>query len=89
MIKYRPHRGSLDRAMEEMELFDDITEMLRYIADQHRNAFEPEDIVISESYGTDERINWNSWRYVCVRCYANEKYDVPQCIGMCDFGECD
>ena len=57
MIKYRPHRGSLDSSMEEMELFDDIAEMFRDIADQHRNAFEPEDIVISESYGTDERIN--------------------------------
>ena len=89
MIKYRPQRGSLDSSMEEMELFDDIAEMLRYIANEHSNMFEPEDIIITESQGADDRINWNSWRYVCVRCYGGIRYPIPPCIGMCDFGECD
>lgn len=89
MIKYRPHRGSLDKAMEEMMTFEDIADMLHYIAEEHNHHFAPEDIVISESYGIDERIGWNSWRYVCTRFYRGEDLDNPHCIGMCDFGELD
>ena len=89
MIKYRPHRGSLDKSLERMKTFDDIADMLKYISEEHHHLFAPEDIVISQSYGSDDRIGWNSWRYVCVRRYDNEHYDIPQCIGMCDFGECD
>jgi hypothetical protein len=89
MIKYRPHRGSIDKAMEEMKTFDDIADMLDYISEQHHRCFAPDDIVISESYGEDKRIGWNSWRYVCTRYYRGEDLKHPQCIGMCDFGELD
>lgn len=87
MIKYRPHRGSFDKSLEEMKIFNDIGEMLCFISESNHHFFAPEDIVISESYGTDERIGWKSWRYVCTRFYNNKSIDPPLCIGMCDLGE--
>lgn len=87
MIKYRPHKGLLTDSMAEMQPFNDIAEMFKYISEYWHGAISPTDIVISESYGMDERIGWNSWRYVCTTRIGNEKYDTPQCIGMCDLGE--
>ena len=89
MIKYRPHKGLLTDSMTEMQSFNDIAEMLKWISEYWHNIISPSNIVISESYGIDERIGWNSWRYVCTTRISNEKYDTPQCIGMCDLGEND
>lgn len=87
MIKYRPHKGGLHESMKQAKEFDDIADMLNYIEKQWEGYIDKSDIVIGESHGRDDRIGWNSWRYVCsVRC-GNEKYPVPQCIGMCDLGE--
>lgn len=87
MIKFRFHRGNLIRSMETYREYADIGKMLIDIAKDSNGLFKASDVVISESYGEDERIGWNSWRYVCTTRIGNEKYDTPQCIGMCDLGE--
>ena len=87
MIKYRPHKGGLDESMHELQNFTDISDMLWFIERYTQGAVGVDDIVISESYGNDDRIGWKSWRYVCTVMYGNKKYDTPQCIGMCDLGE--
>lgn len=87
MIKYRPHRGGLDESMAEMKTFINIANLLRHIEKETEGAVSTGDIIISESYGKDERIYWNSWRYVLTKRYGEEKYNIPQCIGMCDLGE--
>lgn len=87
MIKYRPHRGGLNESMKEMKTFRNIANMLKHIEKETRGCVSMRDIVISNSYGEDKRIGWTSWRYVCTTKYADEEYDIPQCIGMCDLGE--
>ena len=87
MIKYRPHRGGLIESMAECKEFSRIDEMLNFIEANSDGFLKAKDIVISESHGEDEIIGWLSWRYVCTVRFANEKYDIPQCIGMCDLGE--
>jgi len=87
MIKYRPHRGGLDEAMKEYKEFTDIAEMLKHIEQTHDGMLTTNDIVIGESLGEDSRIGWKSTRYICTTRYGNEKYSIPQCIGMCDLGE--
>lgn len=87
MIKYRPQRGSLHESMNELVNFFNIADMLRYIETKSDGMIKAENIIIKESNGEDERINWKSWRSVCVTRYGGENYDTPQCIGMCDLGE--
>ena len=87
MIKYRPHRGGLDESMAEMKTIINIANMLRHIEKETEGAVSTGDIIISESHGKEERIYWNSWRYVLTKRYGEEKYNIPQCIGMCDLGE--
>ena len=87
MIKYRPHKGSLSDAMSEMQKFNYVSDMLWFIERYTQGAVSVGDVVISESYGEDNRIGWKSWRYVCTVRWGSIKYDVPQCIGMCDLGE--
>ena len=93
MVKYRPHRGGLDEAMRLYKEFDTKENMIDFICRDYDHMFEPSDVVISESQGEDKRIDWKSWRYVCVKRYGDddyiERYGVPQCIGMCDLGEKD
>ena len=95
MIKYRPHRGTLDKSMKEYREFDTVDDMKEFIADDWNSKWghliDEEDIVIGESLGSDERIGWKSTRYVCTKRMGDEDYielyGVPQCIGMCDIGE--
>ena len=87
MIKYRPHKGSLTDAMAESHNFVDVSDMLWFIERYTQGAVSVGDISISKSYGKDERIDWNSWRYVCTNRYGIEEYDTPICIGVCDLGE--
>jgi hypothetical protein len=88
MIIFRPHRGSLDDAMKEAKEFKDESEMKKYIVDQWNNLFFTEmftvdDIVIDDKVSNDDRNGWKDTRYVCTKRMGNEKYDTPQCIGMC------
>ena len=87
MIKYRPHRGSLDEAMKEYQEFDTVDEMIQHIVHEWWGYIDAEDIVIGESHGSDDRICWKSWRYVLTKRIGVYHYDTPQCIGMCDLGE--
>lgn len=90
MIKYRPHRGQLNTAIKEEKTFDTIDEMYDYIVSEWnklgiRQLFNKDDLVVTEPLGTDDRINWKEFRYVCIKRMRNEIYAEPQCIGMCSF----
>lgn len=85
MIFYRPQRGTLDEAMEEVKQFDTINEMLDYLVADYNHAFSKSDIYISY-YCYDERIDWDTY-IVCIGRYGDEdymkKYHSPQAIGFC------
>lgn len=94
MIIYRPHRGGLAESMQERKEFQTEEEMKQYIYEQHKRyfaeiefntaPFEIEDIVIKEDTAiNDSRTGWHDTIYVCVKRYGADKYDIPQCIGMC------
>jgi hypothetical protein len=91
-ILYRPHRGSLSDAMAEMRTFDTIDGMITHVCEHHNSVFgftmiEPDDISIGDILGDDDRIGWKDVRYVLTSRYGKEKYDYPQCIGMCSIIE--
>lgn len=83
MIKFRPHRGSLAEAMNEMKIFDSKEDMFNTIVINWDGFISYEDLSISEDYGKDNRIDWKETRYVCTKRIGNETYDMPQFIGMC------
>ena len=62
MIKYRPHCGGLDEAMERVVNISSIEELITHI-DPFFGAT-PENVTI-EPYGWDERIDWDT-HLVCV-----------------------
>jgi hypothetical protein len=84
MIKFRPHRGSVNDAMKEAVEFNRMEELKSHIVSLFENAFSEDDIVIDESEVDDERIDWHHTHYVCVKRFGPKKYDCPQCIGMVD-----
>ena len=87
MIKYRPHKGSLADSMDLAKRFFSIEDMKSYIVEDWNDLIKPEDIVIDEKVVYyDERTKWNT-QYVCVKKLGKEKYDTPQCIGMCDISK--
>lgn len=92
MIKYRPHRGSLEDAMKEAREFETYEDMKWHILREHSiggiiRPFDLDDIVIGDVHGDDDRIGWKNVRYVCVKRYGSDDYmklyGCPQCIGMC------
>ena len=86
MIKYRPHRGSLDESMKEEKIFNTIDEMKDHIISEWKMGevpFSKEDIIIDDDHGKNRRIPWKETRYVCVKRMGKIIYDTPQCIGMC------
>lgn len=83
MIKFRPHRGGLAEAMNEMKIFNSKEDMFNAIVINWKGFISYEDLSISEDSGKDNRINWKETRYVCTKRIGDEIYDVPQCIGMC------
>ena len=88
---YRPHRGTLADAMEEVKEFDTYEEMLDYIQKEHKIgknfAFNKEEIRIAY-YGYDSRIDWETY-IVTVDRYFNDdylkKHHYPQAIGFMTF----
>lgn len=69
MIMFRPHRGSLQRAMQEAKEFDSIDEMLQYICKEHNYHFpfftiKPSDIYIEDTGYSDERVKWHNMFYL-------------------------
>lgn len=89
MIKYRPHRGTLDDAMKEYQEFDSVVDMFRHIEEKSDGMISASDLSIKESIGADYRIEWKSTRYICTKRFASQYFDTPICIGMCDLGEKD
>ena len=92
MIKYRPHRGSLADAMAEEREFETVEELKAHVWSSWNETggivwFDPEDIVIGEILGDDDRIGWENVRHVCVKRMGSEDYMAlygsPQCIGWC------
>lgn len=84
MIKYRPHRGSLQSSMEKMQVFNTIEEMFDYIVNTDSfHAIDKEDLSITEDLGKDDRIDWIETRYILTKRYGAEEFEYPQCIGMC------
>ena len=92
MIQYRPHRGSLGGAMAEAREFETVEELKAHVWSSWNAKdgivwFDPEDIVIGEVLGDDDRIGWENVRHVCVKRMGNEDYmeiyGNPQCIGWC------
>ena len=94
MIKYRPHRGSLEDAMKEAREFETYEDMKQHVLREHTiwntdgvTLFDLDDIVIGDVLGDDGRIGWKNVRYVCVKRYGSDDYmklyGCPQCIGMC------
>ena len=87
VIKYRPHKGSLADSMDLAKRFFSIEDMKSYIVENWNDLIKPEDIVIDEKVVYyDDRTKWNT-QYVCVKKLGKEKYETPQCIGMCDIKE--
>lgn len=83
MIIARLHKGSLDEAMETAKTFETVEDMKKWYAEAHESAFSQEDVIIKDEEVYDDRIGWNT-HYVCTKRYKDKKYEVPQCIGMCD-----
>lgn len=94
MIKYRPHRRSLEDAMKEAREFETYEDMKRHVLREHAiwntdgvTLFDLDDIVIGDVIGDDDRIGWKNVRHVCVKRYGSDDYmklyGCPQCIGMC------
>jgi len=92
MIIYRPHRGSLEDAMNEKKEFNSIDDMKMFIEVNTNGLYSFKDIVLSKEKHNDDRIGWYNASYVCVNGYIDwdgayidfiTKYGVPQCIGMC------
>lgn len=80
---YRPQRGSLCDAMNEVQEFDGIEDMKKFIVMDWSNNILEEDIVIDEKVVNDERIGWQDTRAVCSKKIGEEEYDHPQFIGFC------
>ena len=95
MIKYRPHKGTLDEAMAESKTFNTVDEMYDYIVSNWNNKgfgqllIVKEDLCVTESMGSDKRVGWNDFRYVCTKKIGKEVFDVPRCIGLCSIEEMD
>ena len=82
-VKYRPHRESLESSMQEEKEFKSIEEMFSYISKSSNGMMCVDDLSISNESFIDDRINWKETRYVCTKRFGGDKYDTPQCIGMC------
>lgn len=87
LIFYRPHRGSLTDALQELEIFTSVDEMFDFIVEHQPfdDVFDKTDLSIGEDIGPDERIGWSETRYILTKRCRDKIYDTPQCIGMCSF----
>lgn len=97
-ILYRPQRGGLDEAMEEVKEFATLKDMFEYVAkdigldeendgvDEYGTLYCIDDLCISY-YCYDYRIDWETY-IVCDCSYDMcKKHGSPQAIGFCTFKE--
>lgn len=83
---YRPHRGSIDKSLKEVCVVRDLDSIKTHIIEEFSKygvTLTPDDITFSEETHNDKRIGWEATRYVCVAHMGKERFDVPQCVGMC------
>lgn len=83
MIKYRPHRCTLEDSMHEMKIFKSTQEMFNAIVQDWNGFISFDDLSVGDNIGKDNRIDWKETRYVCTKRIGEDEYDTPQCIGMC------
>lgn len=88
MVIYRPHTGSLSESMRKAKEFNDFDEMFAWIADEWKRTcgvelFSSKDVVVSSGTIDDARVGWMDTRYVCIKRLGEERFKIPQCIGMC------
>lgn len=84
-IIYRPHKSTLEEAMNNVKYFNDIAEMCDYLVKEYEGAFAISDIYISY-YGYDGRIGWETYSVTVGKMGDDnylEKYNAPQIIGFC------
>ena len=90
MIKYRPHRATLQDAMKEAREFENYDELKRFVVDEWTRKsdwigeppylycteppFAESDIVIGDVLGDDDRIGWKNVRHVCTKRYGSKDY---------------
>jgi hypothetical protein len=87
-IIYRPHGGgSVFDSLEKAKEFNTIQEMKEYVVEQWDNLFSDKDVVITNEFVEDGRIDWKDVRHVCIKRLGKDnyisKYGTPQCIGYC------
>lgn len=58
-MKYRPHRGSLHKAMAEVVELQDRSELIAYLANDLGFQLDDADVRV-EPYCYDDRIGWNT-----------------------------
>lgn len=83
---YRPHRGGLDESLKETVLCnseDEIKDLVIESFSHYGVSLTREDVIIDDKENEDGRIGWMATRYVCVTHMGKERFDVPQCVGMC------
>lgn len=91
MVKYRPHRGSLEDAMKEYREFSTVEEMFDFIVEDWNQyfmcPFTKEDLSIGEELGVDSRVGWSNTHHVLTNRFLDRDYikiyGTPQCIGWC------
>ena len=70
-ILYRPHRGGLDNAMQDLKEFGSISKMLNYVYDNESFGDEKsiKDITYEEygSHSEDNRIGWKKTYIICSK----------------------
>ena len=74
VIRFTPHRGTLEEAMKEYKEFRTIEELKEYVLSYCISIYVPataEQVLISENmlpYGVAEnRTGWKEWRYVSIK----------------------
>lgn len=81
-IIYRPHRGQLDDAMREAQIFESEEILFLFLTVVWDHMFSKNDIVISDNHSPDHRIDWLDSRTICVKRMGKDIYEVPQAIGF-------
>lgn len=80
-IMYRPHKGTFDESMNEIQWFHTEEEMFEYIVTNNKFIAESSSLLVGDEIIYDERNHWNT-RYVLCNNYAGKELENPICIGM-------
>ena len=84
-VLYRPHRGSLEQSMADMEVFTTVDGMYNAIVSYWKGMIDKSDLSVSRyGHGVDDRVGWHNLYVVCTARMGDDTYDTPQCIGFCN-----